>query len=360
MKIIWLNPAKIHIHHSVFLKYKSLTNICEDILNDNKIYSHHYCVDRTGTYIPAIPFRYDISNYIMPVLDSNFISLSDCITKRCHDIFGRNKKIILMYSGGIDSLCCLVGFIRNYGIDKCCERIIICANKQSRDSNPVFYDTFIKGNFEIIDSTNSNITLADVKFRDMIIVNGDPANVFEGAVLLEKIMRLGIPLDDRNWKQQVKEYHPQLFRSCDGAYEHLIGVIESSAASRNYHINNVFDFVWWYNNNLLYMVQSLNMLKNYEPLLTVNKLGKEYWVNRFIPFFQTDYFTQWSYNIKHEVMENKLTNNIYKKHFKEYINEIYEYDLTDNIGNSGFSKHLSKQANQFLFLDENYTPIYQS
>jgi hypothetical protein len=342
------------------LGYKSLTNICEDALNENKIYSHHYCVDRTGTYVPKLPFKYDISNHIMPELDNNFLSLEDCITKRCLDLFSRNKKIILMYSGGIDSLCCLVGLIRNYGIDKCCERIIICANKQSRDSNPVFYDTFIQGKFEIIDSTNSNITLADVKYHDMIIVNGDPANVFDGAVLLEKIMRLGIPLDDSNWKQQVKEYHPQLFKSCDGAYEHLIEVIESSAASRNYHINNVFDFVWWYNNNLFYMVQSLNMLKNYEPILTANKLGKEYWVNRFIPFFQTDYFTLWSFNIKHEVMKNKLTNNIYKKHFKEYINEIYEYDLTDNIGNSGFSKHLSKQVKQFLFLDENYTPIYQS
>jgi len=295
----------------------------------------------------------------MPNLN-NEPTLDECMKKRCDDIINRNKKIILMYSGGIDSVCCLVGFIKNYGIDFCRERIIICANEQSKRSNLYVWDNFINDKFDVISSTNCNVTLADERYRDMLIVNGDPANVFDGAVLLDKIMRLGIKLDEKNWKQEIKNHHSVLFNNCvDDAYNHLIDVIQNSAASRDYHIENVFDFVWWYNNNLLYMVHSLNMLKNFDMLLTSNNLGKEYWVNKFIPFFQTDYFTQWSHGVKNDVMIDKMTNNTYKKYFKEFIIKIFDCDLRYDIGNSGFSKNLNKNAKQFLLLNDNYQPIYK-
>ena len=360
MKIIWFNTSLLNSKNREYLKYKSLTNVCEDVLNYNRIYSHRYCVDRTGTYSPKLGLKFDITDYVMPQLIQSNLSLNDCIFKRCEEILNKNKKIILMYSGGLDSVCCLSGFIRNYGIDLCVKRITICANEQSIASNPVFYDMCIKDKFEIIDSTNSNIKLADKKYRDTIIVNGDPANLFDGCVVLDKIMRLNISLDNKNWKQEIKKNHEHLFNVLfDKAYEHLIDVVEMSASSRNYSIDNVFDFVWWYNNNLLYMTHSLNMLKNFGPLLNANKLGKEYWKNRFIPFFQTDDFTLWAYNTKHEVLENKMTVNDYKKNFKQYINETVDYNLI-NLGNAGFAHYLDTNVRQFTFLDENYIPIFST
>jgi hypothetical protein len=193
----------------------------------------------------------------------------------------------------------------------------------------------------------------------MLIVNGDPANLFDGAVLLDKIVRLGIKLNEKNWKQEIKKHHSLLFNDCvDGAYNHLISVIENSASTRDYHIENVFDFVWWYNNNLLYMVHSLNMLKNFDMLLTSNNLGKEYWLNRFVPFFQTDYFTQWSHGVKNDVMIDKITNNTYKKHFRRYMNDFFDYELIFNYEDTNFSKNLNKNAKQFILLNNEYKPIY--
>jgi hypothetical protein len=365
MKIILLNHVNFTTKYCDFwnklekyTKLKSLTNVCEDVVNNNIVYHHYYCVDRTETRPYNGMFQFDTTNYIMPKLYYDNITLEQCIADRCAEIVNKNKKIILMYSGGVDSICFLVGFIKNYGYDFCREKMIVCANEQSIEGHSLFYEKFIRDKFELLSSTDSNITLADKTYRDTVIVNGDPANLFDGAVLLEKIMRMNIGLDDKNWKQEIKNNYAHLFGLYHpNAYEHLMDVIESSANSRNYSVDNMFDFIWWYNNNLLYMAHSLNMLRYNYHMLNNNKLGKEYWFNRFIPFFQTDKFTLWAYNKKQEILEDKLTEKIYKKHFKEYIKDFTGIDLKDYQGNAGFQQYLMKGRKEFTFLTNEYVPL---
>jgi len=283
MKIILLNHVNFTTKYCDFwnklekyTKLKSLTNVCEDVVNNNIVYHHYYCVDRTETRPYNGMFQFDTTNYIMPKLYYDNITLEQCIADRCAEIVNKNKKIILMYSGGVDSICFLVGFIKNYGYDFCREKMIVCANEQSIEGHSLFYEKFIRDKFELLSSTDSNITLADKTYRDTVIVNGDPANLFDGAVLLEKIMRMNIGLDDKNWKQEIKNNYAHLFGLYHpNAYEHLMDVIESSANSRNYSVDNMFDFIWWYNNNLLYMAHSLNMLRYNYHMLNNNKLAND-------------------------------------------------------------------------------------
>jgi len=171
-------------------------------------------------------------------------------------------------------------------------------------------------------------------------------------------MNLGISLDSKYWKQEIKKHHNVLFDNCcNDSYNHLIHVIESSANSRNYSIDNVFDFVWWYNNNLFQISHSINMLHFFHNLLIKYRLGKDYWRNRYIPFFNTDDFTRWSYSVKHEVMEYKLKENLYKKHFKFYVEDMIENDLKHYNGSSGFSPYMLKGTKGFSILTSEYVPI---
>lgn len=368
MKILWMHPsANLFKSDSrsnyELLKHRSLTNICVDVNNNNRIYKHHCAVDRTGIYVPKTALKFDISNYIMPELQSNFKALDKCISDRCQEIFEKNKQIILFYSGGMDSLCCLVGFIKNYGISACAEKITIFANEASIRSLPDFYNKHILDNFNIVSSTNSNITLLDDKYSEHIIVSGDPANLFDDTVLIDATINLGIPLDSKYWKQEIKNHHEVLFDNCcNDSYNHLIYVIESSADSRNYSIDNVFDFIWWYNNNLFQISHSIKMLHFFYQLLIKYRLGKDYWHNRFVPFFNTDDFTRWSYNVKQEVMEYKMQENsyIYKQHFRRYIEDIAGSNFISkhyNNENSGLYSHVLKGIRRFSILTSDYVPV---
>lgn len=361
MKILWISPKESP--NSKHKLWRSLINKAQNPIN-GKIYRHHFCVDRTGSI--ESPIKFDTSNFIMPTLEESNITLEQCIFNRCDDIFSKtNQKIIFMYSGGKDSTCALVGFIKRFGVKECQERIIICANEDSIQCNPKFYQDYIN-KFEIINSNNSNITLAQDQYKDNLIVNGDPANIFDGGLLLAHIIRLGINIQDKNWKDIIKKYHSILFFDYPelNCYSYLIDAIEISAANRQFKIQNIFDFVWWYKHNFHWIVECLNMLKNFSPMLDKFNYGKQYWHNKFIPFFDTNDFVLWSFNNRENDIKRKINDNSsesYKLPFKQFIGDI----ITDKkflieSDNVYFSDNLDKSVKQFFILDENYKPYYKN
>ncbi len=363
MKILWVSPKELREPRL----WRSLITKAENQIN-GKVYRHHFCVDRTGTIETGIlPFRFDLSNYVMPTLKESDITLEQCVFNRCNDIFGRTtQKIIFMYSGGKDSTCALVGFLKRFGLKECQERIIICANQDSITSNFEFYRDYIQGKFEILSSNNSNITLSQDEYKDNVIVNGDPANVFDGGLLLAHMIRLGINIGDKNWKDIIKKHHSILFFDYPelNCYSYLIDTMEISAASRGFKIENVFDFVWWYKHNFHWIVECLNMIKNFSPMLDKFAYGKQYWRNKFIPFFDTDEFVLWSFNnrvsdLKRKIKDNSLAS--YKLPLKQFMSDmITDQKFLTETDNVYFSNNLDKTVKPFFLLDENYKTYYKN
>jgi hypothetical protein len=140
--------------------------------------------------------------------------------------------------------------------------------------------------------------LAEDYYKDNLIVNGDPANVFDGGMLLPYIMQLGIDIGSKHWKDVIRKHHATLFFNYEDldCYSYLIDIIETTSANRGFKIETVFDFVWWYKHNFHWMVECLNMLKNFSPMLIKFNYGKKYWYNKFIPFFDTKILYR-SYNL---------------------------------------------------------------
>ena len=361
MKVLWISTEGFY---GPKLWRSLITRAIDPVTG--KVYRHHFCVDRTistGSMIPI--FKFDVSNYIMPILKESNITLERCISNRCEDIFNRtNKKIIFMYSGGKDSTCALVGFIKNFGLKECRERIIICANKNSIDSNFEFYRDYIYNQFEIISSNNCNYTLAEDYYKDNLIVNGDPANVFDGGMLLPYIMQLGIDIGSKHWKDVIRKHHATLFFNYEDldCYSYLIDIIETTSANRGFKIETVFDFVWWYKHNFHWMVECLNMLKNFSPMLIKFNYGKKYWYNKFIPFFDTDDFVLWSYNDRENNLKQKLRNNspkTYKLPFKQFMGDIItDQKFLTELDTGTLSPNLNKNIKQFYLLNENYEPTF--
>ena len=180
------------------------------------------------------------------------------------------------------------------------------------------------------------------------------------------MIRLGINIADKNWKDIIKKHHSILFFDYPklNCYSYLIDTMEISAASRNFKIENVFDFVWWYKHNFHWLVECLNMLKNFSPMLDKFAYGKQYWCNKFIPFFDTDEFVLWSFNNRVSDLKRKIRDNSpasYKLPLKQFMSDmITDQKFLTETDNVYFSNNLDKTVKPFFLLDENYKPYYKN
>lgn len=104
------------------------------------------------------------------------------------------------------------------------------------------------------------------------------------------------------------------------------------------------------------------MLQYFYNVLIKYNLGKEYWFNRYTPFFESSKFTQWSYATKNEMMEDRIREKYapagFKKQFKLYVGDMAESDFIHYDGSYGFSKFLKKGNRPFSMLTSEYVPLF--
>jgi hypothetical protein len=118
----------------------------------------------------------------VPNLDQPFDKkLADIFDSRAIEIFNyakhQRKKIVIQWSGGIDSTSMLSAFIKNLSQSDL-QNITICTTTQGVAENPYFYDTQIRGKFQMLHWTQLDMT--DHWLDNHILLHGDPGDCIFG------------------------------------------------------------------------------------------------------------------------------------------------------------------------------------
>lgn len=271
------------------------------------------------------PFEF-ISDKLADIFDERAIELNE-IAKQ------EGRKIVIMWSGGIDSTAVLASFIKNVPAQDF-ENYIIVLTVDSIEENPVFYEKFIQNKFKCI--SYIEYTINDKELSNSIMLNGDPADCLFGP----SIFMYGHLIESGDYRKPFKHNIRLISEALDRAalpfvdkfkiqnfgtwYSHKItkNLLEVSPPG----VDSIADWWWWhyYNFKWQYSVWRaiLRRKANGFERDTLSQENIESYVKN--TFFNTDRFQQWSYsNLKNHVINNDATT--HKREVKEYI-----FDLDKN------------------------------
>lgn len=305
--------------------------------------------DRTGTF--AGRFK-SVLNPI-PVLPSSFTkSFSDIGSERAQELIARNKEIVVLWSGGIDSTYVLIKLLKNNPLPG---QITVYLSDNSIAENPVFYNQYIKDKLNV--KFFNYYFPKEVPTIDQLFVTGDQIpQIFNYA------FTAFLPNRDDPWEPFVLKN----FESQEKA-KWFLNTIQPWLNKAPFPIVSIFDYIWW---------TSFSMRWNngrFRPFYYNKTFDKNLFDNNLVSFFRTTDFELWSmfnhdkkimttpqsfkYVMKSEIYE--FDNNL--DYFKNKTTERSNYnaimrdpDLVEN------SRSLRiEQGNLPVAIDENFNFIYQ-
>jgi hypothetical protein len=210
--------------------------------NISKILGPGWHVDRTKTV--QLPFRSCVleENAMPNFLNLPTLDLVESLLSRCKELIATNKKIYLLWSGGIDSTLTLISFILS-GIPP--EQLIVVCNNDSIKEYPKFYTDHIRGKFEIV---SSELLIQRVKLTkvDGIILSCEHGDCMYG----QDFGMLGLRLFGEKylWDIPSRDNVLKLFKYAgmtDQSANCWYDIYMSSAINSPREINTMYDFFWW-------------------------------------------------------------------------------------------------------------------
>lgn len=270
-------------------------------------------------------------------------SLNDILDARAIEVneFAKstNRKLAVMWSGGIDSTTLLVALLKNLSpADQ--KNIVIHMSSDIINENPEFYQRFVAGKFECVSSHNFNLNNEFLSTH--LMLHGDPADGIFGPGLA--MIKPFFP-DGSNkslWKNQIdkivdgivafKHLHKHAGPSAD-VDDHEWGYWYTNKLAHNIETSVARDFVftvedfWWWNYfNIKYeCVAQQHALLDYKRYYTEDISHENYVAYVKNTFFHTDKFQLWSYSNKDTLYGNGGQS--HKLAAKQYI---YEFDKNDD------------------------------
>lgn len=268
-------------------------------------------------------------------------SLEDLMDLRGQEIYQQsvklNKKIMLMWSGGIDSTSVLISLLKNIPANEHKDRIVVCMSTDSLTENFYFYKTFISCKIPVIH--RHKITFNNDLLNEYILLHGDPGDALFGPST-PKYKHL---IKDGRHRLPAKD-NVELLYGCvlDPALSENTGkwlvdkILENMLEVNPPNVESIADWFWWQYMNLKWEgsiwrpFHGTGVRENYsDPISKENTL--QFQENTF---FNTEYFQRWS----HSNLQNHIPNGIesHKHDIKKYI---FKFDK-----NESYSQFKAKTA----------------
>ena len=293
-----------------------------------KIYGHNgSIIDRTNTI--STPFKTSNIEWLsMPLLKKNFTkTLEEC----CFDYARRtidqavieNKKIALMWSGGIDSTCMLVSFLSVATKDEIFRLIVLC-NRDSILENPEFFQKFLVGKITCKDS-NSWYSYINNKVIFLTGEGGDQIG-WLGFTRSSNSIFNEIGWDFLKKSPTADNIIKCLERVCGEknvaniCFEKIINPLQKSALIS---IDTISQSLWWTIFCVKWQNVYLRVLNNYTSKDFINN---EYMKNNFKMFYQSDDIQRWCMLNNEKMLWIKKFTDI-KKPLKQII---FNFDKNQN------------------------------
>lgn len=248
-----------------------------------KLVGGSWLVDRTNGI--QLPFNTHLTseNYIPNFTDLPRLNFLESILTRCQELIETNKKIYLLWSGGIDSTMVLTAFLMS-NVNP--EQLIVVCNADSIREYSNFYLNHIRGKFKVL---ASELLFQNLKSSspDGIILSCEQGDCMHG----QDFGMMGFLLFGKNylWAKANKENILKLFKAkglSDQAAHCWHDIYLSSISHSPREIDTMYDFCWWttFNWRWQWAVEKLRMRFNSDQGIQT--------------FFSSEQMQHWSVNHK--------------------------------------------------------------
>ena len=289
---------------------------------------------------------------VMDVRDS----LSDLLDRRACEILSvsatKNRKIAIMWSGGIDSTCILASFIKNTNN---LDQLVVYCNDASIKENPEFYKNHVFGKMECFDVTSLDVT--DELFNSYILLHGDPGDCLYGPSMPMYCELLPAQQHLFSWRDNKNLIVDGIVRrgaSSEFAVWYVNKVSANIEEVGTYNIHTIADWWWWHYFNLKWGYSILRpfygLRKDRRPTLTADLL-KSYVETTF---YNTEYFQNWSHSNLHRLCSDPSQHKIDAKRY------IFELDKNEEyLTNKRKVDSMAVDATRYpTYLDQNLRPYF--
>lgn len=259
--------------------------------------------------------------------------LEDLFDARAIELFNtaklQNKRIYMMWSGGIDSTAVLVSFLRNLS-ESDLKILTVVLTQQSVDENPEFYQHHVHGKLDTLDYYDFH--LGEEFLSTNIVLTGDPGDCIFGP-------SVGMYADfipDGKHLRSFKDSTNLIAFSIEKRSQHVIKKFDLQGFGKWYvqkvtdnlievnpaGVETLADWWWWHYVNLKWETSIWRPLvrRKYNYL---DQPLTDQTINSFVQntFFNTSKFHQWSYTNLKNLVGSDIKN--HKRGPKQYI---YDFD----------------------------------
>jgi len=318
-------------------------------------------MNRTGENV--FPFNSDILpsiDSVMPIYNPNFnLSWDEVTDRRATEIEkliqNENKKLVVFWSGGIDSTCIVTAILKNFSTANLSQVSIACT-VESILENPVFYNKHIVPNFNLV-NTNYYVDHNMINSTDTLLVEGFGADT----LTMSMSPSLDVCMSVRNSQMLLQDWRTQP----DDLIRYLSLVTNSiefakwyyeknfdNITSINVPIETYFDFMWWFGFNCDYYNWALHAwFFSYRHLNIPYTQFKSICVG----WYRTDEYQLWAMKNNGPLVKHGLKLGSFKRHPKQYIynydgNEYY-YRYKTKINSKGRNQNSTNQK-EFAITDQ--------
>jgi asparagine synthetase B (glutamine-hydrolysing) len=240
----------------------------------------------------------------------------------------QDKKLFVMWSGGVDSTLVLVSLIKLVGPEK----ISVVMNHHSISEYPFFYEKYIKDRFKELhyQPNKTMYSFIDSNIEQGIFVTGEIADQLFGSMTY--FSYTDSEFIKNNWRFAYTTHNSS-----------VIEKLERFVDACPQKITTVKDFLWWVNYTIKYQGVCLRLLID---------STKAVLDNNFFHFFHTKDFNDWAVSTPTEQKFYGTDPKQYKMIAKDYI-----YKFTND---QGYRDHKTKEnsaGSGGAYFNSNYKTI---
>ena len=295
-----------HLKSLINLKQIDELLFCEDLkmyLTYCQLFSYNL-IDRTSTV--EMPLNFKIHSPILS-LRSNIQTYADAVDSKACEILEIAEKndynIYIMWSGGPDSTAMLASLLLNSSANFK-EKLIVLMSQGSIKEHPAFFNRFILGKIKYQSSFQS---LGKIQFDRALLVHGECNDQLFGRPTILNV----IPFkDDIADKTVFNKLYKSTYKN-EQMDEMWYDIYRTTSNSVGVELKTVGDFAWWTDFCFCFQYILLRIFYRSGDLPDFKHIN-----NKFICFFDSDKFNQWSMQNMPGRQYDKLE---YKKEAKEYI-----------------------------------------
>ncbi len=305
-------------------------------------------VPRHGEW--SLPWKQEIiPGFEMPKYDPNFKKTFNEITDtKAISIKKRiqqGEKFVVMYSGGIDSTLVVSALIKNL-TKKELKKVCICSSVETIIENPVFWNKFIHGKMNVLDSRTH-------KYDDLIEAGYTPITADEGDCIFGTLSGLVLynnldyyishlssdvrtNLQNLRYKISDENIHYSVFK--DPIIKHLTGIHDEKYGRILYEkfdhniktsevpIHSLHDFFWWSIFNVKYLNCSVRGALFYNDRVPYKDA-----IYKIVNWFNDPEYQLWSMVNNNNGQKIGSTPSTYKLATRKYIYDVDKNDWYMNF-----------------------------